>query len=151
MEAVLAKQAAGGGTGTGITLESDGTATPGADVPAVVKRVIAGANAIAKFPYVYGGGHGDFVDTAYDCSGSLSYALAAGGLLDRTMTSGELARTGAKGPGKWITIYAHGGHTFMTVNGLRYDTSGRGGPLGTRWNASPRSTKGFQVRHPPGL
>jgi cell wall-associated NlpC family hydrolase len=151
MEAVLEKQEKSGGKAHGITLESDGTATPAPGVPAVVAQVIAGANAIAKFPYVYGGGHGSFVDTAYDCSGSLSYALAAGGLLDRTMTSGDLARTGAPGPGKWITIYANAGHTFMVVDGLRYDTSGRGGPLGTRWNAAPRSTRGFTVRHPPGL
>ena len=117
----------------------------------VVQEVIAGANAIAKFPYVYGGGHGSFVDTAYDCSGSLSYALAAGGLLDKPIVSGDFAKTGEKGPGKWITIYANAGHTFMVVGGLRYDTSGRGGPLGTRWNAAPRQVDGFAVRHPPGL
>lgn len=135
----------------GTKLESDGTVTPGPGVPDVVKRVIAGANAIAKFPYVYGGGHGSFTDTAYDCSGSLSYALAAGGLLDAPKTSGDLARTGKKGPGKWITIYANAGHTFMTVDGVRFDTSGRGGPLGTRWNANSRSTAGLKVTHPPGL
>ncbi|MBA2346858.1 MAG: hypothetical protein H0V81_01050 [Solirubrobacterales bacterium] len=152
MDAAVAAEGSGRGRGArGLTLGSDGTATPGPGTPEVVKRVIAGANAIAKFPYVYGGGHGSFVDTAYDCSGSLSYALAAGGLLDVTKTSGELARTGEKGPGEWITIYANAGHTFMVVDGLRYDTSGRGGPLGSRWNASPRSTKGFQVTHPPGF
>ncbi len=151
MESVLKAQEKAGGEGHGITLERDGTATPADGVPAAVAQVIAGANAIAKFPYVYGGGHGSFVDTAYDCSGSLSYALAAGGLLSAPKTSGDLARTGAKGPGRWITIYANAGHTFMEVDGLRYDTSGRGGPLGTRWQAAPRSTKGFAVRHPPGL
>lgn len=151
MEAVQRRQAKAGGTAHGATLEADGTVTPAAGVPAVVARVIAGANAIAKFPYVYGGGHGSFVDTAYDCSGSLSYALAAGGLLTATKTSGELARTGAQGPGRWITIYANAGHTFMVIDGVRFDTSGRGGPLGTRWQTAPRSTRGFVVRHPPGL
>jgi cell wall-associated NlpC family hydrolase len=151
MEAVQRKQAASGGNGHGITLEPDGTAKVAPGVPEVVARIVAGANAIAKYPYVYGGGHGSFDDTAYDCSGSLSYALAAGGLLTAPKTSGELARTGAVGPGKWITIYANAGHTFMYVDGLRYDTSGRGGPLGTRWSTAPRSLKGFVVRHPPGL
>lgn len=151
MEAVQRRQAGSGGNGHGITLEPDGTAKVAPGVPEVVARIVAGANAIAKYPYVYGGGHGSFVDTAYDCSGSLSYALAAGGLLTAPKTSGELARTGAKGPGRWITIYANEGHTFMYVDGLRYDTSGRGGPLGTRWNTAPRSLAGFVVRHPPGL
>ena len=137
--------------GHGVTLERDGTATVAPGVPDVVARVVAGANAIATFPYVYGGGHVSFVDTAYDCSGSLSYALAAGGLLDATKTSGELAKGGDEGPGQWITIYANGGHTFMVVDGLRFDTSGRGGPRGTRWQTAPRSTKGFEVRHPAGL
>jgi cell wall-associated NlpC family hydrolase len=151
MEAVQRKQSKVRGSGHGIKLERDGTATVGPGVPEVVARVVAGANAIAKFPYVYGGGHGSFVDTAYDCSGSLSYALAAGGLLDTTKTSGELAKGGEPGPGEWITIYAHAGHTFMVVDGLRYDTSGRGGPRGSRWQTAPRSTKGFEVRHPKGL
>lgn len=151
MEAVQRRQAKAGGNGHGISLEPDGTAKVAPGVPEVVARIVAGANAIAKYPYVYGGGHASFVDTAYDCSGSVSYALAAGGLLTAPKTSGELARTGAKGPGKWITIYANEGHTFMYVDGLRYDTSGRGGPLGTRWNTAPRSLAGFVVRHPPGL
>jgi cell wall-associated NlpC family hydrolase len=151
MEAVQRKQTKAQGNGHGIKLERDGTATVAPGVPDVVARVVAGANAIAKFPYVYGGGHGSFVDTAYDCSGSLSYALAAGGLLDRTKTSGELAKGGDPGPGKWITIYANAGHTFMYVDGLRFDTSGRGGPLGSRWQTAPRSMKGFEVRHPAGL
>ncbi|WP_354698342.1 hypothetical protein DSM112329_04015 [Paraconexibacter sp. AEG42_29] len=151
MEAVQKQSAKSGGNGHGIRLNPDGTATVAPDVPAAVARIVAGANAIAKFPYVYGGGHGSFVDTAYDCSGSLSYALAAGGLLTTTKTSGELALTGEKGPGEWVTIYANAGHTFMVVDGLRYDTSGRSGPRGSRWQTAPRSTKGFAVVHPPGL
>jgi hypothetical protein len=93
--------------------------------------VIAGANAIANFPYVYGGGHASFVDNAYDCSGSVSYALAAGGLLSAPETSGQLESWGAPGPGKWITVYANAGHTYMYVNiggaWMLYDTAGRSG------------------------
>jgi hypothetical protein len=152
MEAVQQQQEKSSkNVGGKLTLERDGTVSVGSGVPEVVARVVEGANAIAKYPYVYGGGHGSFVDTAYDCSGSLSYALAAGGLLDTTKVSGEFANSGAPGPGKWITIYANAGHTFMVVGGIRYDTSGRGGPLGTRWQVGTRSIAGFKVRHPPGL
>ncbi|HEY6757926.1 MAG TPA: hypothetical protein VI318_00475 [Baekduia sp.] len=120
-------------------------------VPSAVAAIFSGGNAIARFPYVYGGGHGSFVDTAYDCSASVSYALAAAGLLGAPLTSGQLAHWGAPGPGKWVTIYANAGHTFMYVDGLRFDTSGRAGPFGTRWQTAPRSLAGFTVRHPPGL
>jgi hypothetical protein len=120
-------------------------------VPPAVAAIFAGGNAIARFPYVYGGGHASFVDTAYDCSASVSYALAAAGLLDRPLTSGQLARWGAPGPGRWVTIYANAGHVFMYVAGLRFDTSGRAGAFGSRWQTAPRSLAGFTVRHPPGL
>lgn len=124
-------------------------------VPAVVARVVAGANAIADFPYVFGGGHASFVDNAYDCSGSVSYALAAGGLLSSPLTSGSLESWGAPGPGQWITVYANAGHTYMYVNiggrWMRYDTSGRSGVFASRWQAAQRSNAGFVARHPPGL
>jgi cell wall-associated NlpC family hydrolase len=120
-------------------------------VPEAVAAIFSGGNAIARFPYVYGGGHGSFVDTAYDCSASVSYALAAAGLLNAPLTSGQLAKWGAPGPGKWVTIYANAGHTFMYVDGLRFDTSGRAGPFGSRWQRAPRTLAGFTVRHPPGL
>jgi cell wall-associated NlpC family hydrolase len=119
--------------------------------PDVISRIIAGGNAIAKFPYIWGGGHGSFVDSGYDCSGSVSYALAAAGLLDSPLVSGQFAKWGAPGPGKWVTIYANDGHVFMYVAGLRFDTSGRDGPFGSRWQRAPRSLAGFEVRHPPGL
>ncbi len=138
-------------SGHGVTLDSQGLASALTGTPAIVARVIAGANAIAHYPYVYGGGHASLVDSAYDCSSSLSYALAAGGLLNTSLVSGELAKWGDPGPGRWITIYANDGHTFMYVGGLRYDTSGRDGPLGSRWQTAPRSLAGFTVRHPPGL
>jgi cell wall-associated NlpC family hydrolase len=119
-------------------------------VPDAVAAIFSGGNAIARFPYVYGGGHASFVDTAYDCSASVSYALAAAGLLNAPLTSGQLARWGAPGPGKWVTIYANAGHAFMVVAGLRFDTSGRS-RAGTRWQVAPRSLAGFSVRHPAGL
>jgi cell wall-associated NlpC family hydrolase len=130
---------------------SGGRAQTPLGAPDVVSRVIAGGNAIAKFPYVWGGGHGSFVDSGYDCSGSVSYALAAAGLLDTPLVSGAFARWGEAGPGKWITIYANKGHVFMYVAGVRFDTSFRDGPFGTRWQTAPRSLAGFTVRHPPGL
>jgi cell wall-associated NlpC family hydrolase len=125
------------------------------DVPEVVQRVIAGANAITDFPYVYGGGHASFVSNSYDCSGSVSYALAAGGLLSAPETSGALESWGEPGPGKWITIYANAGHVYMYVNiggrWMRYDTVGRSGTYASRWQPEMRSNAGFLARHWPGL
>jgi cell wall-associated NlpC family hydrolase len=132
-------------------LTKGGRAQTPVGAPDVIDRVISGGNAIAKFPYVWGGGHGSFVDSGYDCSGSVSYALAAAGLLDTPLVSGAFAKWGEPGPGKWITIYANDGHVFMYVAGLRFDTSFRDGPFGTRWQTAPRSLAGFEVRHPPGL
>ena len=133
------------------SVSSGGRAQTPIGAPDVISRIIAGGNAIAKFPYIWGGGHGSFVDSGYDCSGSVSYALAAAGLLDTPLVSGGFAKWGAPGPGKWVTIYANDGHVFMYVAGLRFDTSGRDGPFGSRWQTAPRSLAGFEVRHPPGL
>jgi hypothetical protein len=132
-------------------LDSDGLAQAPLDSPDAVAMILAGGNAIAHYPYVYGGGHRSFVDTAYDCSGSVSYALAAAGLLDAPLTSGQLARWGEPGEGRWVTIYANAGNVFMYVAGLRFDTSGRDGVFGSRWQTEGRSMRGFTVRHPPGL
>jgi cell wall-associated NlpC family hydrolase len=121
------------------------------NVPAVVQRVVAGANAITDFPYVFGGGHASFVDNAYDCSGSVSYALAAGGLLNSPETSGELESWGAPGPGRYITVYAAAGHTYMYVDGILYDTAGRSGTYASRWQVAPTDNTGYVARHWPGL
>lgn len=125
------------------------------DIPITVQKVIAGANEIADFPYVYGGGHRSFVDSAYDCSGSVSYALAAGGLLSAPETSGQLESWGAPGPGKWITVYANAGHTYMYVNiggaWMLYDTAGRSGLYASRWQPYPVDNEGYVARHWPGL
>ena len=128
-----------------------GAFTPRNVVPARIAQVIAGGNAIADFPYVYGGGHGSFIARAYDCSGSVSYALAAAGLIGAPETSGQLEHWGAPGPGKYLTIFANGGHTFMVVDGVWFDTAGRAGPYSTRWLTSRPSLAGYAIRHYPGL
>ena len=137
-------------TGPRARVLPDGSAVAPDDAPDIVKRVILAGNAIAKFPYKWGGGHGAWRDNGYDCSGSVSFALAAAGLLDRPLTSGLFTRYGEEGPGEWITIYANDGHVFMLVAGLRFDTSGRG-RAGTRWQDAPRPVAGFAVRHIAGL
>ena len=132
------------------TLTTQGLATVPPTAPARVDALIHAANLVARAPYVYGGGHRTWVDSAYDCSGSVSFALAAAGLARQPMDSTALARYGAPGPGRWITIYANAAHAFMTVAGLRFDTSGRQRD-GSRWQAAPRTVSGFAVRHPPGF
>jgi cell wall-associated NlpC family hydrolase len=118
--------------------------------PAVVRRVIAAGDRIAHFPYKYGGGHGSWNDTGYDCSGSVSYALHGAGLLSAPLTSGQFMSWGDAGRGRHITIYASPGHVYMVVAGRRFDTTGRN-ETGTRWQGTGRSSDGYVVRHPPGL
>src|SRR5687768_2202805 len=118
--------------------------------PAAVRRIVAAADRIAGMPYKYGGGHGTWNDSGYDCSGSVSYALHGAGLLSSALTSGGFMTWGAPGKGRWVTIYANPGHVYMVVNGRRFDTTGRS-ESGTRWQASDRSSAGYVVRHPPGL
>jgi cell wall-associated NlpC family hydrolase len=120
-------------------------------VPTAISEVIAGGNAIADFPYVYGGGHASFIDRAYDCSGSVSYALAAAGLIGAPETSGQLEHWGVPGPGRYLTVFANAGHTFMNVDGVWFDTAGRAGPYSTRWLRANPSLRGYVVRHYPGL
>jgi peptidoglycan hydrolase CwlO-like protein len=135
----VAAPSGGGGGSSAAPSSNDGSA---------VSRVIAAANEIATTPYVWGGGHGG-ASGGYDCSGSVSYALAAGGLLDAPMASGGFMSYGDPGPGKRITIYANAGHMYMVVDGRRYDTSALSGG-GTRWTSEMRSSAGFVARHPPG-
>jgi cell wall-associated NlpC family hydrolase len=153
------ERALGGGRATDLvdraTVGPGGLASVPPSAPARVAAVIAAANQVATKPYVYGGGHGrladeTFVDSAYDCSGSVSFALAGAGLVAAPMDSSSLARWGAAGPGRWVSIYANAGHAFMTVAGLRFDTSGRA-EGGSRWQGASRSVAGFVVRHPQGL
>lgn len=146
----LGSSAASLPTGPRARVLPDGSAVAPDNAPEVVKRVILAGNQIAKFPYKWGGGHGAWRDSGYDCSGSVSFALAGAGLLRSPLASGGFLTYGDPGPGKWITIYTNPGHMFMVVAGLRFDTSGRG-RAGTRWQEGTRSTAGLAVRHVPGL
>jgi hypothetical protein len=135
------------------TLAPNGLAFAPVGAPYSVQEIINAGNEIAHLPYRFGGGHGTYEDTAYDCSGSLSFVLAAAGLLHTTVTSGQLMHWGDPGRGKWITIFANLGHTFMYVAGLRFDTVALA-ESGTRWSNRPADESGlssFAVRHPPGL
>jgi peptidoglycan hydrolase-like protein with peptidoglycan-binding domain len=134
-------------TGTA-TLNPDGTATPPPDAPPVIAAIIAAGNQIAATPYRYGGGHKAWVDTGYDCSGSVSYALHGAALVTASAPSGAFMNWGDPGPGTWVTLYSNEGHMYMVVAGLRFDTSGA---KPSRWQTAPRSSAGFVVRHPPGL
>ncbi len=120
------------------------------DAPPVVRRVIAAANRIRTRPYIWGGGHGGWRSRGYDCSGSVSYALHGGGLLDTPLVSGSFERWGAPGPGRWITIYANATHVYAVIAGLRWDTVGDLRGTGPRWHAEPPYPRGFVVRHPVG-
>jgi cell wall-associated NlpC family hydrolase len=132
-------------------LSADGrTAVAPADAPQKVKDAIAAANAITRKPYRYGGGHGSFNDSGYDCSGAVSYALHGGGMLSRPLDSTGFASWGSRGRGSWITVYANSGHAYVVIAGLRFDTSGRGED-GPRWRPESRSSSGFVARHPGGL
>lgn len=129
----------------------NGRAVAPAGVPRVVREAIAAGNRIQKVPYEFGGGHGRR-SRGLDCSGSVSYVLRSCGLLAETMPSSAFRKYGAPGPGRYITVYARPGHVFMTVCGLRLDTtSGGSGHVGPRWNAKPRNLKGFTARHPRGF
>jgi hypothetical protein len=122
-----------------------------ASAPAAVKRVIAAANHIRTTPYIWGGGHLSWAASGYDCSGSVSYALHGGKLLESPLVSGSFMTWGEPGPGQWITIYANKAHVYMVVAGLRFDTGGDiEGETGPRWHAEPPYPKGFIVRHPVG-
>jgi hypothetical protein len=127
-----------------------GLAYAPAKAPAVVKSVIWAANKIRHKPYKWGGGHGSWKDTGYDCSGSVSFALHGGGLLDSALDSRGFMHWGDSGRGSWITVYASNGHAYMVVAGLRFDTSGAG-ESGPRWRPEPAWERHFWVRHPAGL
>jgi cell wall-associated NlpC family hydrolase len=122
------------------------------NAPPVVQRVIAAANHIRTTPYIWGGGHGSFVSSGYDCSGAVSYALHGGKLLTTPLTSGSLETFGEAGPGRWITIYANASHAYMVVAGLRFDTAGDTSGTGPRWHPTTAAAAGgrFVVRHPVG-
>ncbi|HEY2334325.1 MAG TPA: lytic murein transglycosylase [Solirubrobacterales bacterium] len=128
----------------------NGFASAPQNAPAAVKAAISAANSIATTPYVWGGGHGAWYSSGYDCSGAVSFALYGAGLLDTPLTSGALESYGEPGPGRWITIYASATHAYAEIAGLRWDTVGDAQGTGPRWHPEPPYPEGFVVRHPAG-
>jgi cell wall-associated NlpC family hydrolase len=127
---------------------SESQASVPSEAPPAIAAAIEAANSIATTPYIWGGGHGSFESSGYDCSGAVSFALNGGGFLSSPLDSTGLSTWGEPGPGQWITVYANSGHAWMTIAGLAFDTSGGAGP---RWHPSPvNSPEGFIARHPPG-
>jgi hypothetical protein len=143
----------------------DGTAAAPADAPPEVQNAIFAANRIQEKPYVYGGGHGRWESRGYDCSGTVSYALHGGGLLESPLDSGSFMRWGARGKGAWITVFTNPGHAYAVIAGLRLDTSSYGYAArrsikkayksaferGPRWRPTMRPSRGFRKRHPIGF
>jgi peptidoglycan hydrolase CwlO-like protein len=148
--AAAAAAATGNAPVGGIAVDTGAMVRPPAGAPAAVAQVIAAGNAIATLPYIWGGGHGSFHASGYDCSGSVSYALAAAGLLSSPLDSTGFESWGLPGPGRWITVYANATHAWMVVAGWRFDTVALA-EGGTRWSQAMASTGGFVARHPPGL
>jgi peptidoglycan hydrolase-like protein with peptidoglycan-binding domain len=156
---VVAQVAAAPPTGK-TRINPDGTASAPAGAPSVVQAVVAGANQIIDTSYCMGGGHGKWQSSCYDCSGAVSYALHAAGLLNTSEDSSQLESYGSPGPGQYITIYADPSHAFIVVAGRAFDTANYGGPNipagdGPRWRSDPLGNLAdgghYVVRHPPGL
>jgi peptidoglycan hydrolase CwlO-like protein len=134
------------GESASVITESEASAPAAA--PQAVKDAIAAANSIATTPYIWGGGHGSFESSGYDCSGAVSFALNGGGFLDSPLDSTGLETWGEAGAGKWITVYANAEHAWMVIAGIAFDTVGGPGP---RWHDPwVDSPEGFIVRHPTG-
>jgi hypothetical protein len=132
----------------------NGLAVAPRGAPQPVVNAIAAANRIIRKPYRYGGGHGSFNDSGYDCSGSVSYALHGGGLLRSPLDSSSFMHWGLAGKGKWITVYTNPGHAYMVLAGLRLDTSRAGDPRGQngpRWRKRMRDNSAYDARHYFGL
>jgi cell wall-associated NlpC family hydrolase len=130
----------------------NGRAIPPVNAPPAVKAVIAAANKIRTKPYIWGGGHGRWWDSGYDCSGAVSFALHGGKFLSTPMPSGSLESWGSAGRGRWITVYANAGHAYAVIAGLRWDTAGNTHGTGPRWHKSLKAaaTGPFVARHPLG-
>jgi hypothetical protein len=132
-------------------LLDNGMLIPPKSAPARVKAVIAAANRIRTKPYVWGGGHAQWWDRGYDCSGSVSFALHGGKFLESPLPSGPMESWGLAGRGRWITVYANAGHAYAVIAGIRWDTSGDASGTGPRWHADLRDNIGYVARHPAGF
>jgi peptidoglycan hydrolase CwlO-like protein len=133
------------------TIDSSGDAIPPANAPLAVRGAIEAANQIDDLPYIWGGGHGSFTASGYDCSGAVSFMLHGGGFLSSPLDSTGLEVWGESGGGNWITVFANSGHAWAYVAGLRWDTGGPGGGSGPRWSTVMRDdASSFVARHPSG-
>jgi hypothetical protein len=131
----------------------NGQAIAPRSAPRKVKLAIDAANKIAKgHDYCLGGGHSSWRSRCYDCSGSVSFALHGAHLLHHPLDSSGLARWGAHGKGHWISVYGNSGHAFMTIAGLRFDTSDTAG-AGPGWAKSMgyEHPRDYSRRHRTGL
>jgi hypothetical protein len=133
-----------------------GVAYAPANAPLAVQQAIWAGDRIRLKPYRVGGGHGVWNDSAYDCSGSVSYVLHAAGLLKVSEDSGQMMSWGAHGIGQWMTVYTNPGHAFIEIAGIRLDTSAEQDPnppsgTGPRWRPLMTSTAGYMARHPRGF
>jgi len=132
----------------------EGLAAAPISAPASVQEMIWAGNQLIGLPYIYGGGHGSFTSPGYDCSGTVSFALHGGDLLQTPEDSSEFEAYGASGEGRWVTIFTNAGHAYMTVAGLRLDTSAADDPSneqGPRWRPLRQNNGGYVIRHPAGL
>jgi cell wall-associated NlpC family hydrolase len=132
----------------------NGLAAAPMSVPAAVQQIIWAGNQLIGLPYIFGGGHGSFISPGYDCSGTVSFALHGASLLASPEDSSEFMAWGSHGVGRWVAIFSNPGHAYMTVAGLRLDTSAADDPSnqqGPRWRPLRQNNAGFTVRHPLGL
>ena len=137
-----------------LTRAIDGLAAAPMSAPAAVQQIVWAGNQIIGLPYIYGGGHASFISPGYDCSGTVSFALHGASLLSAPMDSSEFMSWGTGGIGQWVTIFTNPEHAYMTVAGLRLDTSPVDDPSdqqGPRWRPLRPGNPGFMVRHPVGL
>lgn len=132
----------------------NGLAAAPISAPLAVQEIIWAGNQLIGLPYIYGGGHASFVSPGYDCSGTVSFALHGASLISTPMDSSEFEGWGGHGIGRWVTIFTNPGHAYMTVAGLRLDTSSADDPTneqGPRWRPLRPANAGFMMRHPAGL
>jgi hypothetical protein len=132
----------------------NGLAAAPMSAPPAVQEIIWAGNQIIGLPYIYGGGHASFTSPGYDCSGTVSFALHGAALLSAPMDSSEFMGWGGHGVGQWVTVFTNPEHAYMTVAGLRLDTSSADDPTnqqGPRWRPLRPANHGFARRHPAGL
>ena len=132
----------------------NGLAAAPMSAPPAIQQIIWAGNELVGLPYIYGGGHGSFTARGYDCSGTVSFALHGASLLKVPEDSSEFEHYGSHGVGRWVAVFSNPGHAYMTVAGLRLDTSAADDPSsqqGPRWRPLRRSNGGYRVRHPLGL